>query len=100
LVISGVVVGQLSSNERRRLERECGAPDVSSGERRCSSQLADEKRRMGDLALAADVLWVSGAIFAGVGAGLFIVDQQRDESPRVTAGCGPSHCGLSAAGRF
>jgi hypothetical protein len=100
LVISGVVVGQLSSNERRRLERECGAPDVSSGERRCSSQLADEKRRMGDLALAADLLWVSGAIFAGVGAGLFIVDQQRDESPRVTAGCGPSHCGLSAAGRF
>lgn len=100
LVISGVVVGQLSSKERRRLERECEAPDLPSGERSCSSQLADEKRRMGDLALAADVLWVSGAIVAGVGAGLFILDQQRDESPRVTASCSPSHCGLSAAGRF
>jgi hypothetical protein len=100
LVVSGVVVGQLSSNERRRLERECEAPDVFSGERRCSSQLADTKRRMSDLALAADVLWVSGALFAGVGAGLFILDQQRDESPRVTASCVPSYCGLSAAGRF
>jgi hypothetical protein len=99
LVISGIVVGRFSSQERRQLERECAAPDAS-GERRCSSQLADTKRRMGDLALAADVLWVSGALFGGVGIGLFILDQQRSESPRVTAGCVPSHCGLSAAGRF
>jgi hypothetical protein len=100
LVISGIVVGRFSSQERRRLERECEAPDVVSGERRCSSHLADTKRRMGDLALAADVLWVSGAIFGGVGVGLFILDQQRSGSPRLKAGCDPSHCGLSAAGRF
>jgi hypothetical protein len=99
-VMSGIVVGQFSSKQRRRLERECEPPDVFSGVRRCSSELADTKQRMADLALYADVLWVSGAIFAGVGLGLFILDQKADEAPRVAAGCAPSECGVSVTGRF
>lgn len=99
LVISGVVVGQLSTSQRHELERECDAPD-GSGPRRCSSDLADSKQRMQDLAITADALWVGGALLAGAGIGLFILDQNRDDTARVAAGCVPSHCELSLAGHF
>jgi len=103
LVLSGIVVGQLSSSERHQLERECGGADPATGQRRCESALAGTRQRMSNLALASDVLWIGGALLAATGVGVFIHDQRDrapDESARVVAGCGPSHCGLSAMGRF
>ena len=100
LVVSGLVVGGFSSSERRQLERECAAPDAATGQRRCSSDLASTRDRMASFALASDVLWVSGALVAATGVGLFILDQRRDDTPRVSAGCGPAYCGVSAMGRF
>lgn len=100
LVLSGVVMGQLSTSERRQLERECSAPDAGSAQRRCSSELAGTKQRMENLALAADVLWVGGSLLAAAGIGLFIVDQSPDDAPPVAAACAPSRCGLSVTGQF
>jgi hypothetical protein len=100
LVLSGVVVGQLSTSERHALERGCEASEASSGQRRCSSDLAGAKQRMENLAIAADTLWIGGALLSAAGIGLFILDQNRDDAARVAAGCVPSHCGLSVAGHF
>lgn len=103
LVVSGIVVGQLSSSERRELERGCADPDPLTGQRRCGSELAGTRDRMENLALTADVLWVSGALLAAAGVGLFILDPgdgPHEDAPRVAVRCGPSQCGLSAMGRF
>jgi hypothetical protein len=99
LVLSGIVAGQVSAAERRELERECQSPNVT-GQRRCSSGLADTKQRMDDYAVAADVLWVSGALLAGAGVTLFILDQEREGTPGLTAGCMAGTCGVTATGRF
>jgi hypothetical protein len=99
LVISGIVAGQVSAAERRDLERECQAPD-GTGQRRCASGLADTKQRMDDYAIAADALWVSGALLAGAGITLFILDQGREGSPGLTAGCLLGSCSVTATGHF
>jgi hypothetical protein len=99
LVLSGIVAGQVSAAERRELEQGCQLPN-GTGQRRCSSGLADTKHRMDDYAVVADVLWVSGALLAGAGITLFILDQDREASPELTAGCLPGSCGVTVAGQF
>jgi hypothetical protein len=99
LVISGIVAGQVSAAERRDLERECQSAD-DTGQRRCSSGLADTKQRMDDYAVAADILWVSGALLAGAGITLFVLDQEREASSVLRAGCVAGSCGVTATGHF
>jgi hypothetical protein len=99
LVALGVVSGQLSSSARAELRRECAAPDAN-GRRRCGSDQADDKRRLERYALAADVLWISGALLAGTGITLFVLERDAGQATEVAAGCFASGCGLSAAGSF
>jgi hypothetical protein len=98
LVVAGIVSGQISSAARDDLVQECRA--VGPDQRECPSSSADTKDRMQDYALAADVLWISGALLAGTGITLFILDQGARETTHVAAGCFAGGCGLSAAGRF
>ena len=53
------------------------------------------------LALATDILWITGAIAAGVGVTLFILDDGATESgTAVQTGCFDAGCGILASGRF
>ena len=98
LVAAGIVSGQISSAARDDLVEQC--PAVGPDQRKCPSSAAGTKDRMEDYALAADVLWISGALLAGTGITLFILDQGPRETTHVAAGCFAGGCGLSATGRF
>jgi len=98
LVAAGIVSGQISSAARDDLMQQCRA--VGPDQRECPSGAAGTKDRMQDYALAADVLWISGALLAGTGVTLFILDQGPRETTHVAAGCFDGGCGVSATGRF
>jgi hypothetical protein len=98
LVGAGIISGQVSSAARDDLVQQCRS--VGPDQRECPSSAAGTKDRMQDYALAADVLWVSGALLATTGVTLFILDQGPRETTQVSAGCFAGGCGLSAAGRF
>lgn len=100
LLLTSVVTGLRSSSAREELERECEGPSAVTGLRPCRESLAGTKRRMEDYALATDVLWVTGALLAGVGVTLFVLDQSEPEAAWLGAGCSADRCGLSARGRF
>jgi hypothetical protein len=99
LVVLGIVSGQLSSSARDELLLNCAAPDAR-GRRLCGSDQADNKRRLERFALAADVLWIGGALLAGTGITLFVLDRDRQATSEVVAGCFSGGCGLTAAGSF
>lgn len=90
LVGAGLVVGQLTLREEGRLQEcdnDCGA--LSNGTR--------------DLKRTTDVLWVAGALVAGVGVGLLVFDEGGSEDSdraSVSLGCGVFACAVSAQGRF
>jgi hypothetical protein len=99
LVVLGIVSGQLSSSARDELRRHCAAPDAR-GQRLCGSDQADNKRRLERFALAADALWIGGALLAGTGITLFVIDRDRQATSEVVAGCFSGGCGLAAQGSF
>jgi hypothetical protein len=98
LVAAGIVSGQVSSAARDDLVEQCRV--VAPDQRQCPSSLAGTKDRMETYALAADVLWISGALLAGAGLTVFALDQGRHEATHVAAGCFAGGCGVSAAGWF
>jgi hypothetical protein len=100
LVVAGVVAGQFSSGARHDLEGECGPPDPVTKRRSCPNGSGVTKRRMENYAIAADVLWVSGALLAGTGITLLLVRHEREPEASVSLGCFDGGCGLSSAGRF
>ena len=100
LVGAGVVMGQLAMNERDELRNNCGALDPSTGRRICPNDQAGTKGRMEDYALAADLLWVGGALLAGTGVTLFVLDRTSETPTEVAAGCFELGCGLRASGSF
>jgi hypothetical protein len=100
LVVTSIVTGQVSAAARRELEHECGPYDAELGHRPCPPSSASTKSRMDDYALATDVLWITGAVVAGVGITLFVLDQNTPEPVEFEAGCFSLGCGLSAAGSF
>jgi len=54
-----------------------------------------------DPLVVTDVLWISGAIAAGVGVTLFILSDDHTESgTALQTGCFAGGCGSRASGRF
>jgi hypothetical protein len=99
LVVLGVVTGQLAMAERDELLAQC--PHVAGGDERvCPSDMDDDKERLQRYAVAADVLWVSGAVLAGTGITLLLLDQPSSEPATLSAGCFEGGCGVRASGRF
>ncbi len=100
LVVGGVISGQISSAQRDELRRGCAGLDPDSGQRLCGAELGGTKKRMENFALAADVAWIGGALLAGAGLAVFLLNGDSEQPARVAVGCFMDGCGLSAAGRF
>ncbi|HTV23910.1 MAG TPA: hypothetical protein VMG12_34705 [Polyangiaceae bacterium] len=106
LLLSGAITGWLATSKSNELREAC--PDDRCPESKDLEGTRDTGR---SLARATDVLWVTGALCAGVGVTLFVLgssdDDAETEVARVNqraaalrAGCFGSHCGLTASGQF
>jgi len=94
LLGAGLITGLTARSRSDRLDRECGG-------RNCDPSLADLQDSAQTLALATDVLLISGAIAAGVGVTLFVLDHGSEAADTsVQASCDAFGCGLRAAGSF
>ena len=95
LLGTSLITGLMANSKASKLDRECDA-DGS-----CDPSLRGTKDSAESLALATDVLWISGLIVAGAGVTLFILDATDDASrAEVQAGCFGTGCGLMASGTF
>ena len=94
LLGTSLVTGLMANSKASKLERECDGND-------CDPSLQGTKDSAKSLALATDVLWISGLIVAGAGVTLFILDANDDETgTAVQAGCFGTGCGMLASGHF
>jgi hypothetical protein len=66
--------------------------------RDCSPALEDEYDGAKGLALATDVLWITGAAAFATGVTLLVVRGRDADSTALTARCSPAGCAVS--GRF
>jgi hypothetical protein len=93
LIGTSVVTGLLASAKASELKKECDG-------KTCDASLESVKESAVSLAVATDVLWISGAVILGAGVTLFVLDHGKSESAAVQAGCFDAGCGLKASGRF
>jgi len=93
LLATSVVTGQMASSRERRLDDEC-APGPAP--RSCPG-LGGTLDDAHSLALATDVLWISGALIAGTGIALFVwdADPEPSEAASLSVHCFASGCSLS-----
>jgi hypothetical protein len=95
LLGTSLITGLVASSKADRLERECDA------EHQCDPSLASVADSADTLAFVTDVLWISGAVAAGVGVTLFILsDDHAEPATALQTGCFAGGCGLTASGRF
>jgi hypothetical protein len=105
LIVSGAVSGWLATSKHNELRSACPRDDCPA------SKALEETRDSGrGLARAADVLLITGAVCAGVGATLFLLGSSEGDAPAqhpssnataaLRAGCFGGQCGLLASGRF
>jgi hypothetical protein len=100
LVASSLIPGLMANGKAGELKDAC--PTKVD----CDPALKSKRDSADTLALVSDVLWIAGALTAGVGVTLFVIDQQSEaESAQaldmsLRAGCFGAGCGLSAQGRF
>jgi tetratricopeptide (TPR) repeat protein len=94
LLGTSLVTGLMAKSKANELDRECDG-DV------CDESLQGTRDSAESLALATDVLWISGLVIAGAGVTLFILDANDDEAgTAVQAGCFGTGCGMLATGHF
>jgi tetratricopeptide (TPR) repeat protein len=94
LLGASLITGLMASSKASRLEEECNA-------KRCDESLQNVKDSAATLALATDVLWISGALAVGAGVTLFFLDHAGAEAATaVQTGCFDAGCGILASGRF
>jgi hypothetical protein len=94
LLGTSLVTGLLASSKASQLDHDCE-------NKVCSPSLAGVKDSAETLALVTDVLWITGAVVAGVGVTLFVLDSNTsDSSTAFQTGCYDAACGLFASGRF
>jgi hypothetical protein len=93
LIGTSVITGLMASSKAKRLEQECSG-------KTCDPSLESVKNSAASLAVATDVLWISGAVILGAGVTLFVLDHRKSESAAVQAGCFGAGCGLQASGSF
>jgi hypothetical protein len=93
LLGASLVTGIMAASRADRLDRECDGDD-------CSESLEDVRDSGQTLATATDILWISGALAAGAGLTLFLLDDGDSETPALEAGCFSMSCGVRARGTF
>jgi PEGA domain-containing protein len=94
LLGTSVVTGLGASAARDELERECTG-NV------CNPSLRHTRDRADRLATLTDVFWITGAVVAGVGVTLFVLDLGHERgAPALEAGCFDAACGLRARASF
>jgi len=65
----------------------------------CPASSRAQAESVHGLAIATDVLWISGAVAAGTGLVLTLLLRDTHEAPpAVSAGCGPTGCGIQVRG--
>jgi hypothetical protein len=94
LLGTGVATGLAAKSKSDQLAHECGG-------KRCDRSLEGVQDSARSLALVTDVLWITGAVAAGVGVTLFVLDSgDAGAGTALQAGCFDVGCGLVAAGQF
>jgi hypothetical protein len=93
LLGASLVTGIMAASKADQLDRECDGGV-------CPASLEDERDSGEMLATATDILWISGALAAGAGVTLFLLDDGDAETPALEAGCFSTSCGVRASGRF
>jgi hypothetical protein len=93
LIGTSVVTGLMASSKASQLKKECDG-------KACDPSLKSVQESAASLAVATDVLWISGALILGAGVTLFVLDHGKSESATVQAGCFDAGCGLRASGSF
>jgi hypothetical protein len=101
LLGTSLVTGLMASSKAGQLEDDCTTV-APGGKRQCPESLRDVKDSAESLALVTDVLWITGALAAGAGITLFVLDDggASESSAAVQTGCFDGGCGLLAQGRF
>ena len=77
----------MAASKADQLDRECDGDA-------CPPSLEDVRDSGQTLATATDILWISGALAAGAGVTLFLLDDGDSEAPAVEAGCFAASCGV------
>jgi tetratricopeptide (TPR) repeat protein len=97
LIITGIIVGALSGDDLAMLQDAC-APDGLCPD---TQALRDAQSRGSSMALAGDVLWITGVVALAAGITLIFV-LQDDSSDSASAGmaCSPEGCFGTVQGRF
>lgn len=93
LLGASLVTGIMAASKAEQLDRECDGDA-------CPPSLENVRDSGQTLATATDILWISGALAAGAGVTLFLLDDGDSEAPAVEAGCFAMSCGVRASGRF
>ena len=89
LLAGALVTGLISNHDFNELDRRCGAGNICPKDYDWQSA-RDEGKNM---ALAANLLALSGVLTAGTGAVLWYVWSDRDEeAPQATLACVPGAC--------
>jgi hypothetical protein len=96
LVGTGIAIGQMAASKESTLDEQCGSAPAPGEPRPCPG-LGSTLDSAGSLGLAADVLWITGAVVAGVGITLFVLDSGAGgpESPSLSGHCTLSGCAVS-----
>jgi hypothetical protein len=102
LVIGAAVTGAIVLGNEQDLEDGCPGLDCSSDE------TIDKLDSTRTLAVVTDVLWITGAVAAGMGTALLLFsggsDDERDAAartrPTASLGCAPGVCAATLRGRF
>ncbi|RZO64912.1 MAG: hypothetical protein EVA89_03360 [Sandaracinaceae bacterium] len=66
----------------------------------CPASSREHAESVQGIAVATDVLWVSGAAVAGTGLALTLLLRDASADTPVSAGCGPSECSVQIRGAF
>lgn len=98
LVLASVGTGIVALNARAKLDRECG-PSGSDDKKTCDQDLSSTKDRAHNMAILTDVLWISGAVVAAAGVGLWLA-QPEEGKPSVGLWCGGAGCQAAVTGQF
>ncbi len=93
---AGVVTGILTLDTQARLEAECSPARV------CDPSLRGDADTGQALAIATDVLLITGGVAVGAGLAWLLVALAGGgaDDPTPTAACGPTGCVAGARGRF
>lgn len=98
LVGVGIVVGLGAASDYDELENDCGSALI------CSSDRQDDVDALGTTVLIADILWISGAVVAVMGAtwlALSLVSSSDGSaSAQLSPACSDAFCGAVLEGTF